>query len=195
MKKITLGFLLAAAAMPAISDSNFSAEILLGLADQESDIGGFRTPSGDDSSVGIRAAFNLNDYISFELAHFNYGDAEKSYVDSFGDDIKETISSEANNIGVKASVPVGGSFSINGRLGLSAWDYEYSYSDSFFGGEVFSEDDSGTDPYYGVGVQWEINEHLLLGAEYNITSMSITIDNVDIDNEVRNLALSIGYIF
>ncbi|MFL0810703.1 MAG: porin family protein [Agarilytica sp.] len=195
MKNIVLGVFIAATAMPALSDSYFSVDALLGSANQKSNIDGGREISGSDLSIGVRGAFNVNENFALEASHFIYGEATESYVDSFGDDIDESVETMALRLGVKGSIPLGDVVSLNGRAGLSMWDYEYEYRDSFFDGLVFKADDNGVDLYYGMGIQFNLNEKFTLAAEYDITEMGVKIEGVSIDHEVKNLALSVGYIF
>ncbi|MFL0800515.1 MAG: outer membrane beta-barrel protein [Agarilytica sp.] len=196
MKKYILGAVLSLSALPAVSESNMSGELILGSAKQTLEVSGFPSVSESDTSIGLRGAFSLNDYISFELAYFNYGEAKDSYVDSFGDNIDEVMKSTAVNLGAKASIPFESGFSIDGRIGLASWSLDYEYYDSFFGeGLVAKADDSGTDLYYGVGVSYKIGESAMIGAEYTVSSMDASLFDVSVDHEVKNMSISAGFRF
>jgi len=201
MKKVVLGALLGLSALPALaSEGFFSGEILLGKTDQElkSDFGG-RGTGGDDTSFGIRGAYNLNKNVAFELGYMNHGETDDTYISMFGDTINDKISSTAFNLGVKGVIPFESSFSIHARLGLSFWDVELEETNSAFPGETFEGDDSGNDLYYGIGAQYAINEKFTIGAEYTLSEYGIRPGgdfrgfNGDID--VKTLALSAGLNF
>ncbi|CCK75901.1 OmpA-like transmembrane domain protein [Oleispira antarctica RB-8] len=199
MKKVVLGALLGLSALPAVANEGyFSGEVLLGKTDQElkSDFG---DTDGDDSSFGIRGAYNLNKNVAFELGYMNHGEIDDTYIDEFGDTINDRFSSTAFNLGVKGVIPFENGFSLHGRLGLSFWDVELEETDSAFPGETFKGDDSGTDFYYGIGAQYTINEQFTIGAEYTLSEYGIKsggdFTGLDADIDVKTLALSAGLNF
>jgi OOP family OmpA-OmpF porin len=175
----------------SFAESKLSGEFMLGLADQELKVFGEKA-SGDDTSFGLRLGYSFNTNFSAELSYQSYGEADDRYVDSSGDNIHDTIESDALMIGVKALIPLNNEFSLVGRLGISKWDAKVKHTDSSFPGQVFKGDDDGTDPYYGIGAEYRINESTFAGIEYTITEMEA---EQNIDNEVTNIALSIGTRF
>ena len=196
MKKILFGMLLTSFTLPALADSPFSIEAIVGNAYQELDFGGGETPEGDDISVGLRAAYSFNENVAVEFAYFDYGIAEDNYVDSFGDDIHDELKSSSMNLGLKGSIPLASNMSVFGRFGFARWDWEITETDSSFPGEEFNGDDSGTDLYYGVGMDFKLSEQVKLGAEFTYLEMDIDAgDNSSVDNEVRNFAIFVGYNF
>lgn len=195
MKKIILGALLTSLSVSAFAESGFSSEVLLGTADQKSSIKNFGSTSGDDTSLGLRGIYTLNQNIGFELSYQDYGQTNDRYIDEWGDTITDKVSTTAFNLGVKGIIPLDNNFSMHGRLGLSTWDVELEETDSFYPGQVFKVDDSGTDFYYGVGLQYGFSPHFQLGAEYTITNMDASLANVSVDHEVKNLAFSLSYSY
>ncbi len=198
MKQRLLGLLLAVCALPAMAEDRFTAEILLGTADQKSTAkfdGVTSSISGDDLSVGIRGAFSLNRYLALELAYHNYGEIDESYIDEFGDSINDKVSATAFNAGVKGILPFDNGISLYGRAGVSFWDVEARSTDSYFPGEVFKVDDDGSDAYVGIGLQYNLTPKLIIGAEYTITTMGLSVEGISVDHEVKNLSLSLGYRF
>jgi OOP family OmpA-OmpF porin len=196
MNKCVLAITLFAAASSAYAEKQFSASIVLGKSDQETSISGFESVSGDDTSFGVRGDYSINDNIAIEAGYFNYGEMSDTFVDSFGDTINDKIETTAINVGVKASFPLNNQISVNGRLGLSMWDYELAETDSAFPGEVFKLDDDGTDIYYGIGMEFNVSEALFIGVEYTITDMDVSLLNViKVDHEVSNFAVSLGAKF
>lgn len=196
MNNLTKGILFIAFTTPALAaESKFSAELLLGTADQESEINGFGSISGDDTSMGVRGVFTLNENVAFELAFQDYGEMSDSFEDEFGDTINDKVSTDAINFGAKGIIPLGNGLSLNGRVGLSLWDTELKETDSSAPGQVFSADDDGNDLYFGLGAQYAINRQVNIGIEYTMTEMDVSILGISVDHEVKNLSLSVGVAF
>jgi OmpA-OmpF porin, OOP family len=198
MKKRALVLMIAFCSAPALADSPFSAELLLGTADQKSTIkfmGTSESTSGDDISLGVRGVYTMNPNLAFEIAYQNYGQTDDTYIDEFGDTINDKVSSKALNLGVKGMLPLNNGVILYGRAGVAVWDLKFRETDSAFPGEVFTADDSGNDIYYGVGVQYDLNPQLSIGVEYTITEMSASLEGISVDHEVKNLSLSLGFKF
>lgn len=193
-RNIILGVLLGSTSLSASAENSFSAEILLGMADQEVSAYG-SSASGDDTSIGIRGVVSLNKNFSAEIGYHNYGEADDTYIDEFGDTINDKLSTTAFNFGVKGILPLDNGISLNGRIGISFWDSELEETDSSFPGEIFKADDDGNDLYYGIGIQYDINSNIFVGAEYTLTKMDISTDGVSADLDVDNISLSLGYKF
>ncbi|MBL0710025.1 MAG: outer membrane beta-barrel protein [Colwellia sp.] len=141
MKKVVLSVLLMSSALPVMAESDFSAELLLGMADQELSAGGQST-SGDDISFGIRGAYSLNENFSVEAAYQSYGETDDTYIDDWGDTINDKLSSTALNLGFEGILPLENGFSLNARVGISFWDAELKETDSSLPGETSKGDDS-----------------------------------------------------
>ena len=193
-RNIMLGLVLGLSAFSASAENNASAEILLGMADQEVSANG-SSASGDDVAFGIRGVMTLNKNVAAELSYHNYGEAEDTYVDEFGDTINDKLSTTAFNLGVKGILPLENGLSLNARVGVSFWDSEFEGTDSSAPGIIFKADDDGTDLYYGIGAQYDINPNLYVGAEYTLTKMDISTVGISADFEFDNLSLSLGFKF
>jgi OOP family OmpA-OmpF porin len=208
MKKKVIFISCALLAAQSFAENKFSAELSLGSADQNStfvdgDSSPDETTTDSSTSYGLRGLYHVHPNFAVELGFSDYGEINRSYIDSFGDRISESISSDAINAGVRGIWPINEIFSINGRLGYAFWNYEASATDSSMPDMTFKLDDSGNDLYYGVGAEYKINENFRIGAEYIITDMGasftsisgVSIPKVEIDHEVENLALTLGYTF
>src|SRR5690625_3678233 len=66
------------------SAQNFSAEVLLGVANQDTDFGGGDRASGSSTSFGIRGAYTFNPNVAAELSYQYYGSYDDSWQDEFG---------------------------------------------------------------------------------------------------------------
>ena len=193
-RSIIVGILLSSSAISAFAENSVSAEVLVGMADQEISNNG-ASSSGDATSFGVRSAISLNKNVSAEFSYHNYGETDDTYIDGFGDTINDQLKTTAFNLGIKAVLPLENGLSLNARLGVSFWDFEYEGTDSSFPGQVFKADDDGNDLYYGVGAQYDLNTNVYVGAEYTLSKLDVSTSGVTADLDVDNLSLYLGYKF
>jgi len=177
------------------AESGFSADILVGNANQETEIGEVASVSGNSFSVGLRTAYALNEYVAAELSYLHYGEMEDSFLDVFNDTITEKVETSSLNLGLKGSLPIRNGFSLLGRAGVSRWNYDVEESDSAFPGEVYKGSDDGVDVYYGVGAEYRASTNIRVALEYTNLTLDGTINGVEIDHSINNIALSLGYAF
>lgn len=191
--KHTLPIIVATVLASSLSQANtqWSGELMLGVAEQELSSSNFSI-SGDDRSYGIRLAYSFNTNFALEFSYQNYGEAEETFIDSFGDTINDKWEFDALSVGIKASHPISKDFHLVGRLGISKWDGKFTETDSAFPGEIFSASDERNDIYAGIGLEFNINETVFSNIEFTMTNMET---KYDVDNEVSNIAISIGKKF
>lgn len=193
-------------ALPAAADNGFSAELLLGSADQEftaSDSVDSVKLSDNSMSYGVRGVYQFNDYFGVELSYQESGEAEKSFIDEFDATIGTEFETRQINVGVKGMIPLQGGFSLVGRLGLSSWDFDADLTDSDFPGVVAELSDSGSDLYYGVGGQYRFNDNLYMGLEYTMLNVDLGLgdlfddptDPVRAEHDVNSIMLTVGWTF
>lgn len=179
MKKTALAILLASMAMPSfasVDTTAFSGEVLLGYANH--DVSG--APYSDNVfSYGIRGAYQVNDNFAIEASYQELGEAEDNVADST---LKVDVS--ALMLGIKGMYPLQNGFSVVGRLGFSSLTLDLSDSSG-------SISDDGTELYFGLGAQYDINEQFYVGAEYSFVSADID----PIDYDIGNFVLSAGMRF
>ena len=193
MEKLTLAVVFAAFALPVAAENDFSIELLGGSANQESSIEDFST-EGDDISIGIRGAYRFHKNIAVELAYQDYGETDETVEDQ-GVTVNDKVSSSAFNLGVKGILPFDNGLSLHARAGLAIWDVEIKETYPDFPDTIFKADDNGNDLYLGLGLQYDITEQFVIGAEYTYTEMDVSLYGVPLDHEVANLAVSLGYRF
>ena len=160
---VILAVAFATTAFPAAADNGFSAEFLLGSADQEltaSDSVDSIKLSDNSTSYGVRGVYQFNEFFGVELSYQDSGEAAKSFIDEFDATIRTEFETQQINVGVKGMIPLDGGFSLVGRLGLSSWDFDAALTDSDFPGLVDRLSDSGSDLYYGVGGQYRFSDTL-----------------------------------
>ncbi len=195
MKKLVIGAILSLVPLATFAnDGRFTAELLVGNTNQE-----VEGNDGDDTSFGLRGVYNVNANFGVEASFQNYGEADYSYIDDFGDTINEKVSSDSLSVGIKGVLPLENGFSLNARLGIAFWNVDADITDSSVPGITFSGGDSGNDIYYGIGGQYSINEKFIVGLEYTVAEFGVSPDGdlqgISTDLKIGTLALSIGVKF
>jgi len=203
---VILAVACATTALPAAADNGFSAEFLLGSADQEftaSDSVDSIKLSDNSTSYGVRGVYQFNDYFGVELGYQESGEGKESFVDEFDATIGTEFETRQINVGVKGMIPLEGGLSLVGRLGLSSWDFDADLTDSDFPGVVAELSDSGSDLYYGVGGQYRFSDTLYVGLEYTMLNVDLSLgdvfddptDPVRAEHDVNSIMLSVGWTF
>lgn len=195
-------------------DSTFSYSAnyeINGESMSENESESFSESIGKSTSFGARLGYQFNDYIAVELGHQEYGEKADNYVDDFGDNISDKISSSSTSLGVKGILPVSESFALFVRAGYAKWDLESKSTDSSLPGETFRFSESDNDITYGIGAEYMITESMSLGLEYSVIEMnwdesdsdSYTSDNysysyastAEVAYKVENISLLFKYTF
>lgn len=209
-------FILSLIALPTWAKADVSIEFLLGSADQEStfdssftfnstefNLENIALISDKDTSLGLQAGYHFNQNIGIELSYYDFGKANENFIDDFGDTINDSLESTAVNLGLIIGLPLSETFSIAGGIGIAFWDHKLENTDSAFPDEVFTLNEDGNTPYFKIGAEYQLNQRLFFGIEYMLmeTEIDITFNDIDfpgttnIDNEIKNLAFSIGTTF
>lgn len=192
-------------ALPAAADNGFSAELLLGSADQElsiSDSVDSSKLSDNSMAYGLRGVYQFNEYFGVELGYQESGEGKKSFSDGVTT-IGTEFETQQINVGLKGTLPLQGGFSLVGRLGLSSWDFDAALTDSDFPGLVEKYSDSGSDLYYGVGGQYRFSDKLYMGLEYTMLNFDLGLgddfsdptDPFSVEHDVNSIMLSVGWTF
>ncbi|MBS7457447.1 porin family protein [Coralloluteibacterium stylophorae] len=130
----------------------------------------------DDTSFGVYGGFQFNPYFALEGSYTNFGDIEGSLTPP---DLG-TGSVEPRSFGVAAigMLPIGNQFSLLASAGLQSW--EANPDDDLE--DVVGDRDS-TDPFYGVGAQFDFTSNVSLRAQYQRYEFG------DADNDEVSLGL------
>lgn len=194
MRRAVILLLLIATATPVFA-GNYYTQLMVGLADQETDFSGFKL-TGDDISYGVRVGYRLNEIAAFDISYQNFGVARDTFLDASSNKITESFETKSVNIGVNGIFPIENGFSINTRLGLAMWTYTLDETDSSKPGQVIRFEDDGYDVYYGMGAQYAIGRHVYIGMEYTIVDIGLSLTGgLSPDHQVSNTAMFIGVKF
>ena len=145
------------------------------LATQEN----LTVPSCSESELGFHfsGGYRFNEFFAAE--------AQAIFVDGFhatfrtpsDDDVKVDVDYRSFALGGQGRYPLGDKFSLIGRVGIHAWDADSSV---FVNGidTDFRANDSGTDPYFGVGASLKITDDIRVETGY--TRYKADGGNVDV---------------
>lgn len=198
-KNVTANLCLVAAcafSMSAMADrSDYAIEGFLGKSDQSNSVEGFQTLSGSDSSKGLRGVFAINQVIDLEIGYTDFGKAEDSGLDEFGDLITDTLDTTAVQVGIKGSIPLGRKVYLTGRAGVALWELDYRQTDSAFPGDAYTDSDEGTDPYFGVGLKVNLEDNIYLGVDYSSLDFTAALGDASTDHQISTFAVSLGISF
>src|SRR5690625_7552674 len=119
-QQLILGVVISAMPIPphayqSASAQNFSAEVLLGVAHQDTDFGGGDRASGSSTSFGVRGAYTFNPNVAVELSYQYYGSYDDSWQDQFGW-VDEAFTSSSLMCGVEGSLPWSSAYPVGGSL-------------------------------------------------------------------------------
>ncbi len=192
---ISGALMLGLSATEVMAERQYAIEGLLGKADQKNSIAGAQVIDGFESSQGIRFVAPLGRVTSLELGYMDFGKVEDRFIDSFGDTITDTLETESFNVGMRAELPLGRIVSLTGRVGLAFWDFNFTETDSAFPGDVFRSDDEGVDTYVGFGMQFDIEDDFRVAIEYTFLEFDADFDGLSTDQDIKNVAFSVGYRF
>ena len=140
-----------AGGVPNSGGASFEPKPYLGLSANHSDLDGVGSiggPSDTDNGLRVYGGLNFNKNLGVELGYANLGTFNfggNTDVDSF-------------YLSAVGNLPINDKISLTGRLGFARWDASGAVSDS------------GTDPLYGIGAAYKINN-----------KMAITLDFVRVD--------------
>lgn len=193
-KNVILTGLLCSIALPALAESNFSGEILFGRAGQTLSSSSFSN-HGEDRSYGIRGAFLFSEHLAIEASHQNYGQTDSHIINHLGDVVNDKLTTSAVTLGAKGILPLDNDVSLNARLGLSFWETEIQENQASTANETYKAYFDGSDLYYGIGIQYDVNSVVFIGADYTFSKMRISAEGASPYIELKNMFLSLGIKF
>ncbi len=157
--------------------------------DQLEDIGA----STDDNDVSYKlfAGYQFNPNFAVEASYLDFGDFDASGILN-GDPARAKLSADGFGFALVGKLPIQSGFSVYGKLGMIAWDGDLSFAFTDSNGDRWSgsASEDGTDPFYGVGAEYIVNQ-LVMRAEYERYDISESGEDFEIDL----ISGSLGYRF
>jgi OOP family OmpA-OmpF porin len=171
-----------------------------------SDLSGLLNPGYSCSIDDTDTSFNLFLGYAFSpnlSAELGYVDLGKYTIDAsgtvFGTATPVTVNGDIKakgwTLSAVGTLPIQPSFSLLGRFGFFIWDVDISAnaSSGALSGSA-SDSASGTDPFFGIGAQWNVNKQLGVRGEW-AHYMDVGDENTTGQSDVDNLSISILFNF
>jgi len=145
------------ASLPTLSDelSTFYLGASIGSVDLQDSV--FR---GSNTIPVIYAGWNIFRYFGVELSYADFKDFETGII--------HQQSTKALSLYGKAILPIGDDFSLFGKFGQVNWDSEVARLQ-----DGFSVSDTGNDPAFGVGIDYQITRRGTLRLAYDIVEVNL----------------------
>ena len=137
-----------------------------------------------DTTFAISGGYMFHPNIGAEIGYRDLGEASATVVGPGGTGV---VTAEVSGFffGLVGRLPVAERFSIVPRFGLFMWDGDVTGTVN--GAVVLSESDDGTDPYFGIGAQYDITKQMHVGAHF--ARFDLDGDDVDV------IELKVGFRF
>jgi len=153
------------------------------------DIGQTDYEGEDATSFRLFAGMPVNESFSIEGAWINQGEASESGFDPFFGQYKAELEASGIQISGLGSIPLQDKLSLYGKVGLYLWDVDLSFTDNT---GTFSGSDDGSDIFFGFGLNFIINDQLVLRGSYDLISIDIGGESFDADLVSVGLALKVN---
>jgi opacity protein-like surface antigen len=116
----------------------------------------------EDKDTSIRAdiGYQFNQYWSAELGYTSFGTLLKSH----DNNVNASQKADAWTLSAVGTFPIGDRFGIFGRVGAAR--YETNNSGTVQGVRV--KDEQQVKPYFGAGAKFDVTDHFLIRAEYQL---------------------------
>lgn len=183
--------LLAATAVLALAPllAHAQAFVELGIGQSSVDLDeltalGASSTDEKDTTFAISGGYMFHPNIGAEIGYRDLGEASATVVGPGGTGV---VTAEVSGFffGLVGRLPVSERFSIVPRFGLYMW--EGDVTGTVNGTTVLSESDDGTDPYFGIGAQYDITRQMHVGAHF--ARFDLDGDDVDV------IELKVGFRF
>lgn len=117
----------------------------------------------EDTAFSVFGGYQFNRYFGLETGYVDFGELEPTGAGR---------SLEANSVYLTAvgTVPFTENFSGYAKAGFQRWDLDTTIPG-------LADDDSGSDPTYGLGLQYRFNDRFALRGEYS----RFEVEDIDLD--------------
>lgn len=109
----------------------------------------------EDTAFSVFGGYQFNRYFAIEASYNDFGKLEP-------EGAGQAVEADSVALTVVGTVPFTDKFSGYAKAGLHSWDL-----DTPIAGLIGTSDDSGTDPTYGVGLQYRFTDSVALRGEYS----------------------------
>lgn len=159
-----------------------------------------------DITASIGMGVELSDYVALEAGYVLLGEtslstsspvSETLYGSTVTIDGTFAVGVDGFTLGVKGQLPVSDEMSIFGRFGLYKWSSDAKFSGSVtidgstYSGSTIASLDDGTDPYFGVGIAYNVTEDITLDVNWTRYVLEVLSESLDVDT--LNVGVSFNF--
>lgn len=119
----------------------------------------------EDTAFSVFGGYQFNPYFGLEAGYADFGKIE-------GRAVGPALEADTAYLTAVGSLPITDNFAAYAKAGFHSWNL-----DAELPGLVSNSDDSGTDPTYGLGVQYRFTDHVALRGEYS----RFEVEDADVD--------------
>lgn len=144
--------------------------------------------STDDSDTAYKlfAGYQFNPHFAVEAGYVDFGEFTASSRYESG-----ALEVDGFTAALVGKLPIQSGFGVYAKLGMIAWDSDINVQSNLSGSAVnISGSEDGTDPFYGVGLEYVI-DHIIMRAELERYDISDSGE----DFETDMMSASLGYRF
>jgi OOP family OmpA-OmpF porin len=109
----------------------------------------------EDTAFSVFGGYQFNRYFGVEAGYADFGKIEP-------DVAGPALEGDSAYLTAVGTLPVGENFALYAKAGVHRWNVDTSLP-----GLTGNDDDSGTDPTYGVGAQYRFTDRVALRGEYS----------------------------
>ena len=164
------------------------------------------TSDESDSALSLGVGFRYNENFSVELGYADLGEASFSTTAPLTETLAgNTVTLDGSLdldakgffLGVRGDMDVADNIGLFARVGFLDWESDADFSGTVtvngtaYTGTASAELADGTDPYLGVGVDYDFNENLAANLQY--TRYFLDFEGADVDVDTFTLGLTYSF--
>jgi len=117
----------------------------------------------NSAAAKVGFGYRFSDYVGTELYYIYYGQiSERSDIG-----ITDTLKSNAAVLNLIGYLPIGKSFDIYAKVGVSAWEWKATFPD------IGEAKEDGTDPIYTLGFSYNVDYDSTVRLEYEVSEYDV----------------------
>ncbi len=139
------------------------------------------TVEDTDTAFRIAMGFAASENLTFEVGYVDLGEATADGTsDGTGvfwmpGPVNRTAAVDGYDFGFVGRMPMSETFALLARAGIFMWDVRSSFEDS---GGSLSGSESGDDPFFGAGAEFDVSPSVSFRAEF----VRYAVDDLDVDS-------------
>lgn len=191
---LAIGLLCLSSVRAGFAETGYGISAYLGDLRGSYEYPGLEDVDGKATATGLAARLDMNANASLELGFQD--------MSSFGQDLRgptfpvpvasDDIETSFYHLSLIGRLPLNDSVSLRARVGLAKWDVEETFQAGSLSGK---DDDSGSDPFYGIGFGARFSDAVSGSIEYQTLEFSPKLFLASTDVSYRTILLGLQFRF